>query len=71
MLPKDASAACAWHRRVLAPTRQIVLIIVCLFESVLDNNNEQAGAELCQAQTQICMHAEAELILKIEFQISA
>jgi hypothetical protein len=30
-----------------------------------------AGAELFQAQTQICMSAEAELILTIEFQISA
>ena len=31
----------AWHFCVLAPSRQIVLKIVCLFESVLDNNNKE------------------------------
>ena len=34
------------------------------FSSIENNNNgEQAGAELCQAQVQVCLAAEAELIL--------
>jgi hypothetical protein len=40
--------------------------------SFVSNKKErkQAGAELCQAQAQLALPAEAELILTIEFQIS-
>ena len=29
----------------------------------------KTGAEVCQAQTQVCLPAEAVLILRVEFQI--
>ena len=40
----------AWHFCVLAPSRQIVLKIVCLFESVLDNNKLEK--EIIKAEMQ-------------------